>query len=295
LDKGDIIRWIIVFIFAWSFFFAMYLVIMPDERILYLPAIGFVFIIPFIIIFDKLYKKSAFETLELRAPKKQLFIPIGLAVFAFLVFDFLYLTMEQFAFAANFYVGLALFYMVYAAIAYSGGPSLQMYKKIDTEILLGLLLAGAVGGFSVISAIVGVIVFPIPGAVAIPTSIYATLIIMWAVLGALVEELAFRGALAPILAERAGIAITSTIVSITFILYHYMAYGLDPLALAYLFVMSMLFTLVSLYTESLLPAVIAHVLNNFMASLVMVHPLLGLAVLGVIIAPFIRFNVSDEG
>jgi len=296
MDKGDIIRWIIVFLFGWSFFIITYLTIMPDERLLYLPPIGFVMLIPFIYFLDKLYRVSAFETMELRADKRELFILLGLAIFSFLVFDFLYLTMEQFQFSANFYVGLTLFYMVYGAIAYSGGPSLKMYRNIEREVIFGLLLSATIATFSVITAIVGIIVIPLPVAtIALPTTLYVVIILLWAVLGAIVEELAFRAALAPILAERAGIAISATIVSITFVIFHYLTYGLDPIALAYLFVMSMLLTIVSLYTKSLLPALIAHVLNNVLAVLTIIHPLLGLAALSVIIAPFLKVNVREEG
>ena len=288
-------RWAIAYAFAISFFATMYLTVLPDVRIVYLPAIGLAIATPIIYFLERKHGEIAFEPYESRVPKRQAMLALSLALACFLIFNFIYVNLPSYSFAAQFYVGLTIAVLAYSAFAFAGGVALKIYdkSKMLDEVIWGLVLTVALGVFSIISAVLGVVIIPY-AVITYPYALWALFFLLWAVLAAIAEELAFRYFLAPAVASGTGIALSSVIVSITFAVYHWFAYGADPLSIAYLFTMSFILTVVALYRRSLMPALVAHVLNNVLASIAYISPALGVAMLGAVMAPLARLGGERE-
>lgn len=99
------------------------------------------------------------------------------------------------------------------------------------------------------------VLFAISDETALPMRIF--FVVLAAVLAPLFEEVFFRGILLPVLAKRMRIGVAVTIVSCVFALVHWNVASFVPL-----FLLSVSFCLVYIYTESLLAPIVMHSLFN---------------------------------
>jgi len=86
----------------------------------------------------------------------------------------------------------------------------------------------------------------------------------------LVEEMTFRGTLAPTIAKERGLVPAIIITSFVFAIFHAMAYEWTIPLLIYVFVFSLAATFVALYYKSVLSSWIAHTLVNLSAMMFVV-------------------------
>lgn len=81
------------------------------------------------------------------------------------------------------------------------------------------------------------------------------------------EELFFGGVMTPTIAEALGIISAAILVSLVWIMWHLGTYNTAPEIMVALFAFRFIFTFIILYTKSLMPAIVAHVVVNMLGTL----------------------------
>ena len=86
------------------------------------------------------------------------------------------------------------------------------------------------------------------------------------VLIAVAEEIVIRGFTLPLLVRRTGSTILGVVgSSIVWAIYHFYVSGQDPFYLTTVFVAGLVLGYLDIYTKSLTPGLIAHIMNNLLA------------------------------
>ena len=166
---------------------------------------------------------------------------------------------------------------VYAHRAVKVDPDLS--EKEGRSILYYTLIALA--GLSLTGVLVqGLYSPPVPSQfVALPT-----LALVFSALMAVTETLYFQGELLPIFSRKLGFALGLLLTSAVGVAYHMQIYATQPSNLLYVFVGFGLLSWVAWRTKRILPAILAHVINNVGGSFL--NPLM---VVGLTVIVFVFF------
>lgn len=137
----------------------------------------------------------------------------------------------------------------------------------NTDNIIEQLIVGAGASILLALPVITYRLFDITVSIAILTVSPVTVFFI-IVVAPIIEEMIFRGLMLPVISEFTGNVVLGVLfTAVIFAVFHYGVYGLSIINMLWLIILAIMLGFLTVYTESIVPAIILHMVNNTMSLL----------------------------